>query len=137
MIRIINIQCPHCHETCELYLSSNASVVILNCPDCWTPLLHNENGVFILTQDQIDEIISRNDFSIETLLEKVAQSGNGNDELMSVHGDKNECHSNGKNASPASSHFSVLRNAIGTDDIIDLHLGLRTCKDSLEFINNL
>ena len=45
MIKKISISCPHCHNDSKIFLSIDPSVVILNCPNCSTPLVIEENHV--------------------------------------------------------------------------------------------
>ena len=137
MIRNLNIQCPRCHSTCELFLSTNAPVVILNCPNCWAPMLHNENGVFALSQRQISDIVKKGDFSIERLMEKVTHGDTDEIQYAAAHTGLSVCHSDSSCSPSKTSPHSVLRSAITSDDIIDLRIVLETCHDSQELITRL
>lgn len=51
MVRIINIECPHCQKSSEIYLSIDPNVIILNCPECSTPLILEDSDVKEVTRD--------------------------------------------------------------------------------------
>lgn len=51
MVRIINIECPHCQKSSEIYLSIDPNVIILNCPECGTPLILEDSDVKEVTRD--------------------------------------------------------------------------------------
>ena len=45
MIKEMNISCPHCNHSSKIFLSIDPNVIILNCPDCGTPLVVEEDHV--------------------------------------------------------------------------------------------
>ena len=136
MIRNLKIHCPRCHSTCELYLSTEAPIVILNCPDCWTPMLYNESGVFELSEQQLSDLAKDREFSILNLLEKVASREPLDRKALAAENDDVFSHVNTHGTACHSSAFQV-RDAITHDDIIDLRIELATSKDCREFINRL
>lgn len=138
MVKDLIIQCPKCHQVCELFLSSNAAVVILNCPHCWTPIISNNTGVYVLAKSQLKMIKSTRstDTAIIKLLDKIEKK-------------KSACCPQA-NTVKLSSKYTLLQgasycnNAIGTerpcigvDDITNLRISLETCGDVQEFINQL
>jgi hypothetical protein len=100
-------------------------------------MLYNENGVYQLSQRQISEIVKNREFSIDSLLEKVAHS-EGPD-MRSASAYKNE------SFEPASSQGltrrldfdSLDRSVITPDEILDLRIDLATCADAIDFINKI
>ncbi len=134
MVRNFKIQCPVCHDVCELYLSTSAPIVILNCPNCWTPMLYNENGVFALSESQLSELARNREFSILSLLEKVARSGRA--EKKQAGHDPLTLQSTTIGTSSPPAGFD-MRQVITGDDIVDLRIELATCKDALDFINRM
>ncbi|MBD3393594.1 MAG: hypothetical protein GF418_15780 [Chitinivibrionales bacterium] len=136
VVRNFKIQCPSCHGTCELYLSTNAPIVILNCPNCWTPMLHNHNGVFILSQRQIDDLSRSKEFSILNLLERVASREPADARRAAALHDEFRDHAAAMIGTSTPPVFDA-RDRITEDDVLDLRIELETCRDSLEFISRL
>jgi len=92
-------------------------------------MLYNENTVYVLSQRQIRDIVKNRAFSIDDLLEKVAQC-DGSDM-------KHAAAESLRGPTTAAPQYSSAesRGIISTDDILDLRIELETCRDSLEFIN--
>ena len=137
MIRNIKIQCPECHDTCELYLSTSAPIVILNCPNCWTPMMYNENGVFVLSENQLSELAKNSEFSISNLLDRFSGHESAEMKMGSAdHDDPFAPPSTTISTSSPPAGYDV-REVITGDDIVDLRIELATCKDSLDFISRM
>ena len=56
MIKAVKIKCPLCGEESQLYLSINPAVIILKCPDCWTPLMYTKTEIRILSEHELKTI---------------------------------------------------------------------------------
>jgi hypothetical protein len=95
-------------------------------------VLHNDDGVFVLSQNQINELGRSRDFSILRLLESVKSR---EAETKRARAKAWEAGSTVGTSSPPVG-FPV-RESITEDDILDLRIELETCKDCLEFINRL
>lgn len=138
MIKKVVIECSQCHQTCELFLSTDARIIIFNCPSCWTPVMYFRNRIFVLNQHQVDEIRNRApQGSIMKILQKIV----GSSSAVSAVGQETEAC-----ASCAGSHEPCLVNthgklsgnrAITRDDITNLRISLETCKDAQQFIDSL
>ena len=137
MVRHFKIQCPRCGDTCELYLSNNAPIVILNCPNCWTPMLHNGNGVYLLSQHQMAQLVQSREHSLLNLLERTAgrDHGDAGRVLADIESFLESTYPTLGTSNSVPDYD--MRNPITCDDIIDLRIELETCKDSQEFINKL
>jgi hypothetical protein len=95
-------------------------------------MLHNEKGVFSLSQKQLNDLAHARDFSILNLLEKVASPEALNRKLSAVRSEEPFWLAQSSHAT-----FNTSRQEITRDDIVDLQIELETCKDSLEFINRI
>jgi hypothetical protein len=137
MVKTLAIECPHCKKTFEVFLSNSASMVILNCPLCTTPLIYYKTRCFTLNRKQIDRIRkSRQDSTVLKILHSIAkeqpqarysQYSCGTGEMASA--------GQGYSAQPAT--FLPCANYITKDDVINLRIELETCMDSKQFIDNL
>jgi len=132
MVKTLSIECPHCNKTFDVFLSSNASMVILNCPLCVTPLIYYKTRCFVLSKHQIDRIRkSRQDTTVLKILHSIAreepQSWRQHEEAVPV----------GKYMVPATACRSYGNGHITRDDIVNLRIELETCIDSKEFIARL
>jgi len=137
MVKTLTIECPHCQKTFEVLLSSNASMLILNCPTCAVPLIYYKKRCFELSSGQIDKIRkSRQDTTVLKILHSISRqhsetacsSGLSRKHRRSA-GTDSLC------AAPAT--FFSCDNYITRDDVINLRIELETCVDSKQFIDNL
>jgi hypothetical protein len=138
MVKTLSIECPHCNKTFSVFLSSNASMVILNCPLCLTPLIYYKTRCFVLSKHQIDRIRkSRQDTTVLKILHSIAR-----EEPPSWHQHEASRHRN-ESGVPVGKYISTaaLCGACGgnitQDDIINLKIELETCADSKQFIDRI
>jgi hypothetical protein len=140
MVKSLSIECPHCNKTFDVFLSSNASMVILNCPLCLTPLIYYKTRCFVLSKHQIDRIRkSRQDTTVLKILHSIAR-----EEPQSWHH-----HEAGRLGSaseiPVGKYIAPIAlcgtfgaaGYITRDDIINLRIELETCTDSSRFIERI
>jgi hypothetical protein len=142
MVKTLSIECPHCNKTFDVFLSNNASMVILNCPLCLTPLIYYKTRCFVLSKSQIDRIRkSRQDSTVLKILHSIAR-----EEPQSWRqGGSRRCRSGGMpvvkySARPAGSGTCGGGGGNGhitRDDVINLRIELETCVDSKQFIDSL
>lgn len=148
MVKSLTVQCPHCHQVSDIYLSTNACVIVLNCPTCMSPIMYFENKIFLLTDKQVSAIkdtthnaaimrmldrIAHPEVPVEKGAEKAslkatAQSANTSQSLSEVSG--------GLPAHNISKRSSRDRD-ISPDDITNLRIELALCNDSQAFIDRL
>jgi hypothetical protein len=132
MIRKISLICPDCHQPCQLYLSSDARIIILNCPTCWAPIMYHNYGTYLLTNSQISDL--KKDAGEKSLMNILHDIGEKKQPEPVSH-EKNELE---YAAVPVKkSAFQRKGSPISRDDITNLRIALETCTDTLEFINNL
>lgn len=138
MIKSIKIKCPLCDEESELFLSMNPTVIVLNCPECWTPLMYDKNKIRILSEHELHTIAEP---STESVIDNFFDNLPKREAII-------DHHSAFENSMPLlkkkSKHHLLLkttkkvhRNHITTDDIIDLRIELEQCKDIQEFIDKM
>jgi hypothetical protein len=140
MIKTLSIECPHCNKSFDVFLSSNASMVILNCPLCLTPLIYYKTRCFVLSKHQIDRIRkSRQDTTVLKILHSIAR-----EESMPVSRPTPQRRSRdqrvpvAKYIAPRAGFRPVGNdNHITRDDIINLRIELETCSDCGQFIERL
>jgi hypothetical protein len=140
MVKTLSIECPHCNKTFDVFLSSNASMVILNCPLCLTPLIYYKTRCFVLSKNQIDRIRkSRQDTTVLKILHSIAR-----EEPQSLHrratarrGVADEVPVSKYIAPRAGFGSSSSSSHITRDDIINLKIELETCSDCGQFIERI
>jgi hypothetical protein len=136
MVKTLAIDCPHCKKTFEVFLSNCASMVILNCPVCTTPLIHYKTRCFVLNRKQIERIRkSRQDSTVLKILHSIAKGQPKARYSYSAGTGEMTDASAGCCAHPPA--FLPCTDYITKDDIINLRIELETCADSKQFINNL
>lgn len=144
MVKSLTVQCPHCHQVSDIYLSTNACVIVLNCPTCMSPIMYFENKIFLLTDKQVNAIkdtthnaaimrmldrIAHPEVPVEKAsLKATAHATNTSQSLSEVSG--------GAPAHNISSRSS-RDNDISPDDITNLRIELALCNDSQAFIDSL
>ena len=143
MIRTIKIKCPYCDEISELFLSINPTIIVLNCPECWTPILYDKDEVRTLSSQEISKIVSSPQHTqgpVNSLFDKITKQQSKKENYIAGHSStpftKRHIETN-----VATSHFdyslynSAERKMISEDDITNLRIELGQSKDVLEFIN--
>ena len=135
---MLSIECPHCNKTFNVFLSSNASMVILNCPLCLTPLIYYKTRCFVLSKHQIDRIRkSRQDTTVLKILHSIAR-----EEPQSCPQHETRRHRTASGVPvgkyiTASVPYGTYGSHITRDDIINLRIELETCSDSKQFIERI
>lgn len=131
MVQTLSMKCPHCSQISDVFLSSNASVIILNCPVCTTPMLYFENRIFPLSDEQIEDIRnSRQDRAVMQILQSIVHDNGTVSNAIKAPGTAV------KNSPPIVTSVTGGK-YISEDDITNLRIELELCRDSQEFIDNL
>ena len=130
------INCPHCKEKSELYLVSTPYMMVLNCPDCQCTLLHCEGRTYEIDdmkvvqmeREQIQKFVEnlkQKSLSGESISDYSKSSGGF---LIEDTSPKNNLHQAG---------VPIRENTLTPDDILNLKIGLESCEDVLEFIQEI
>ncbi|MDG5815232.1 hypothetical protein QA601_09095 [Chitinispirillales bacterium ANBcel5] len=136
MVTTLNVTCPQCEQVSFIYLSTNAGVIILNCPSCSSPVMYFDHKIYLLSQKQIEAIrASAHDKDIMKLLQKIISV---DQTLKSRTKDiQSQLKKRSSNESLNKSRRPERETCIGKDDIVNLKIELELCNDSLSFINNM
>lgn len=136
MVKTIHIKCPLCREKSELFLSMNPTVIVLNCPECWTPLMYSQGEIQILSEHELSNITSSS--SLEPVLENFFDDENKNQDCSPV------CKKHAPVFKNKINHDTVFKSSpkynrdhITPDDIVDLRIELEQSRDVLQFIDTL
>jgi ribosomal protein S27E len=135
MVKTIKINCPHCENKSELFLSMNPTLIVLNCPKCWTPLLLDKDGVHAVSKKEIKEMVE------QSIRVKKTDTMLMPDPSECFHSCKKEYLTRGA-SSEVSFHGSkpgriVHRDSITMDDVFDMRIELAQCEDVEEFIQRI
>ncbi|MBD3321397.1 MAG: hypothetical protein GF350_09915 [Chitinivibrionales bacterium] len=115
---------------CEIYLTTNASLVILNCPTCLKPVIYHKKKCLPLTKQQAVQIeTASHESTIYNILQKIINRGGDRKPVRSFPARKPE---------PVTAcHQSFAQGGISHDDITNLKIELETCFDSRAFIEKM
>lgn len=139
MVQELTVECPHCHQVAEIYLSTNACVIILNCPSCSSPIMYFDQKIFILTPYQLEAIKNKTRSSSMNTLRNMIKS-----EQLPVK--KNSIKTSENTYIPrfapvqrssASLTANTRKIYIGSDDITNLKIDLAICRDVQEFVDTI
>jgi hypothetical protein len=140
MVNTLSIECPHCSKKFDVFLSSSATMVILNCPLCLTPLIYYKTRCFVLSKKQVDRIRkSRQDTTALKILHSIAreETGNWNQGLSVDIAETKRVEPIHVSYESHPVHSLALASSITTDDIVNLKIDLETCTDAKHFIDKL
>jgi hypothetical protein len=137
MIQELKVTCPHCHQVAEIFLSTSACVIILNCPSCSSPIMYFDQKIFILSDNQIEAIKNKaRSSSMMNMLKEIAQPEKQLPlQKTAVHEGHAPAYQSGSGAPCFVSSPSKIH--IGADDITNLRIELALCNDVQEFINRM
>lgn len=141
MVKKLTVECRQCHQVSDLFLTTDARVVIFNCPSCWSTLMYHDGGLYVLNHAQVQQIVNSTDQGEMT---KVLQSITGKAaELVAVPGStRGEKKSAvGVRCAEGGTEGHVLQRSqecvLTSDDVVNLRIELETCADVAEFLSHL
>ncbi|KMQ50016.1 hypothetical protein CHISP_3048 [Chitinispirillum alkaliphilum] len=139
MVTILTVTCPDCAQVSDIHLSSDAGVVILNCPNCSSPVMYFDNKIYLLSPNQIEAIRnSARESDMMNVLQKIVYSSK-----TKVVAQKSSKYSSGKTTEgmgvirSSAEQNAAERGYISDDDLINLRIELERCTDSKDFIDKL
>lgn len=134
MVKHIELKCPHCNQECDIFLTTSAYMIVLNCPRCWQPIMFHEDHCVSLNNEQIRQI---EDAHADTDVQEVLQNISRNAPLHpATHGDS-EAKLSSHRRSRALVHHPVSvqeRQTITGDDITNLRIELAMCDTVEDFL---
>ena len=138
MVQTLKVTCPHCHQVAEIYLSTNACVIILNCPSCCSPIMYFDQKIFILSQSQLEAIKNKaRSSTMMNLLRKMTEPEELPVRKMASRQGASEDPSPHRFVSSPSVHGEETKIHIGSDDITNLKIELALCNDVRQFIDRM
>lgn len=143
MVKILTVHCPHCHQVSDIYLSTNACVIVLNCPTCSSPIMYFEKKIFLLSKKQVDEIKdTTHNAAIMRMLDRIAHpeepTHNNAKKITLTHSSSSsyqQVQSSSRALDFSDKHFRD--NTICGDDLTNLRIELALCNDSQQFIDTM
>lgn len=135
MVKTLSMTCPHCNHIAELFLSTNACVIVLNCPSCFSPLMYFENKIFLLSKKQVDAIKdTTQNTTVLKVLDRIAHT-----EPATESSAANSCKKSVNfNSSPERwNNEHPQQRDISEDDITNLRIELALCNDVQDFIDGV
>lgn len=142
MVKNLTVQCPHCHQVSDIFLSTNACVIILNCPTCFSPIMYFDKKIFLLTKNQVDAIKdTTHNAAIMRMLDRIAHPElpvrNSAKKLTQSQGGTSVQVATASACSVEVSDRALREIQICEDDITNLRIELALCTDSQQFIDQL
>ena len=142
-MKAITIKCPKCKEVSDLYLGSEAFMIILNCPSCSAPLIYYYGRTTEITEEELGRIeksgVLRNAGS---LLKEISKCGIKLQTPKAVRpysfGEKPPRKKPRKGRKSRSAHAKgqpVRAEYISKDDVVNLRIELETCRSVEEFLS--
>ncbi len=124
------VKCPQCKEVSELFLGSEAYMIVLNCPSCNVALMYYYGKTFEIDESEMEKIQGNLQMTtVQGILKSINAREQGKQAVA---------------AAPASSsHPShkvgvpVRENAFAQDDITNLKIELALIKDVSDFVNSI
>ena len=125
------VKCPHCKEVSELFLGSEAYMIVLNCPSCNSALMYYYGKTFEIDESEIEKIQGNLQMTtVQGILKNInAREGSKSHASLIVKpADQRATH---KAGSPVRDGHIIV------DDITNLKIELALTKDINDFINNM
>ncbi len=125
------VKCPHCKEVSELFLGSEAYMIVLNCPSCNSALMYYYGKTFEIDESEIEKIQGNLQMTtVQGILKNInaRESGKSQTSLMVKPMEQRATHKAGA---------PVRESALLDDDITNLKIDLALSKDINEFISHM
>jgi hypothetical protein len=128
-VKPIQIKCPHCKETSELVLESEAHMVVLNCPACSTAMMYYYGKTFVIDESEMTKIQgSLHMTTVQGLLKGSGSRETGPHTAVVRQPDLYPAHQAGA---------PVREKPFAQDDIVNLKIDLALTKDVNDFIRGI
>lgn len=124
----LKVKCPQCKEVSDLFLGSEAYMIVLNCPACSTSLMYYYGKTFEIDEREMEKI---QDNLQMTSVQGVLKNISSREQVRTVAVPSAEFRPTHKAGSP------VREFPLGRDDITNLKIELALNKDAEDFIRSL
>jgi ribosomal protein S27E len=125
------VKCPHCKEVSELFLGSEAYMIVLNCPSCNSALMYYYGKTFEIDESEIEKIQGNLQMTtVQGILKNInaRESGKSQTSLMVKPMEQRASHKAGA---------AVRECQLADDDITNLKIDLALSKDINDFISHM
>ncbi len=125
------VKCPHCKEVSELFLGSEAYMIVLNCPSCNSALMYYYGKTFEIDENEIEKIQGNLQMTtVQGILKNInaRESSKGQTSMIVKPSDQRASHKAGT---------PIRELHLQGDDITNLKIELAMTKDINDFINNM
>ncbi len=127
----LHVKCPHCKEVSELFLGSEAYMIVLNCPSCNAALMYYYGKTFEIDEGEVEKIQGNLQMTtVQGILKNIHARETGKTHTLPVtkHADVRPTHKAGA---------PVREGNFDGDDITNLKIELAMAKDVEDFIKNM
>lgn len=141
----ISIKCPKCQEESELYLGSEAFMVILNCPNCGIPLIFYYGKTSVVTENELERLQKSGFLKNAThLLREISECGIKLNTPKSVK--PYTVTAKRLNMTKTKPFSSLTCHSVGMpiradffskDDLVNLKIELETCQSVEDFLSRI
>ena len=123
----IQIKCPHCKESSELLLESEAHMIVLTCPACSTAMMYYYGKTFAIDEGEMSKIQdSQHMTTVQGMLKGPGARESGSHPAVVRNSDAFPAHKAGA---------PVREKPFAQDDIVNLKIELALTKDVNDFIS--
>ncbi len=125
------VKCTHCKEVSELFLGSEAYMIVLNCPSCNSALMYYYGKTFEIDESEIEKIQGNLQMTtVQGILKNISARENTRQQTATV--------AKGPDLRPTHKAGAPVREEpLLDDDITNLKIELALVKDVNEFIGRL
>jgi len=126
-VKPIQIKCPHCKESSELLLESEAHMIVLTCPACSTAMMYYYGKTFAIDEGEMSKIQdSQHMTTVQGMLKGPGARESGSHTVAMRNSDAFPAHKAGA---------PVREKPFAQDDIVNLKIELALTKDVNDFIS--
>ncbi len=127
----LNVKCPHCKEVSELFLGSEAYMIVLNCPSCGAALMYYYGKTFEIDENEVEKIQGNLQMTtVQGILKNInsRETSKNHTSFMVKPAEQRATH---KAGAPVRERY------FESDDITNLKIDLALIKDVNEFIKGI
>ncbi len=125
------VKCPHCKEVSELFLGSEAYMIVLNCPSCNAALMYYYGKTFEIDESEIEKIQGNLQMTtVQGILKNISARENTRQQTSGI--------TKSPDARPTHKAGAPIREIpLVEDDITNLKIELALNKDVNDFISHI
>ncbi len=125
------VKCPHCNEVSELFLGSEAYMIVLNCPSCNSALMYYYGKTFEIDENEIEKIQGNLQMTtVQGILKNIntREQAKSSPPMLMRTAEQRATH---KAGAPVRDRPFI------SDDIVNLKIDLAITQDVEDFLKNL